>query len=86
LLENQPAGTMVETLSTSDADAGDSFTYSLVSGAGADDNAKFQVSGGQLQTSQALDFEARSSLSVRLRRTTATAAASRRPSRSASAT
>ena len=64
--ENQPRGTTVGALSTVDRDAGDSFTYSLVAGAGSDDNAKFQISGGQLQTSQALDFEAGAHLSVRV--------------------
>ena len=64
--ENQPAGTTVGTLSTTDPDSGDSFTYSLVSGAGSDNNAKFQIAGGQLQTSGALDFEAAAHLSVRV--------------------
>nr|MDQ3822838.1 cadherin domain-containing protein [Actinomycetota bacterium] len=65
--ENQPAATNVGTLTTTDPDAGDTHTYSLVAGAGSDDNAKFQISGSTLQTSQALDFEADSSLSVRIR-------------------
>ena len=65
--ENQPGGTTVGTLSTTDPDAGDTHTYSLVAGAGDDDNAKFQISGSTLQTAQPLDFEADSSLSVRIR-------------------
>ncbi|MDQ3822234.1 MAG: cadherin domain-containing protein [Actinomycetota bacterium] len=65
--ENQPAGTTVGALTTTDPDAGDTHTYSLVAGAGDEDNAKFQISGATLQTAQALDFEADSSLSVRIR-------------------
>jgi hypothetical protein len=65
--ENQPGGTNVGTLTTTDPDAGDTHTYSLVAGAGDDDNAKFQISGSTLQTAQPLDFEADSSLSVRIR-------------------
>src|SRR5262249_59916607 len=37
--ENQPAGTTVGTFSTTDPDVGDTFTYTLVSGAGGTDNA-----------------------------------------------
>jgi hypothetical protein len=65
--ENQPSGTNVGTLTTTDPDAGDTHTYSLVTGAGDGDNAKFQISGSILQTAQQLDFEADSSLSVRIR-------------------
>ena len=64
--ENQPAGTNVGALTTSDPDVGDTHTYSLVAGVGAGDNAKFQISGSALRSSQVLDFEADSSLSVRI--------------------
>jgi len=65
--ENQPAGTNVGTLSATDQDAGATHTFALVAGAGDEDNAKFQISGSTLQTAQSLDFEADSSLSVRVR-------------------
>jgi hypothetical protein len=65
--ENQPAGTSVGTLTTTDPDVGDTHTYSLVAGAGDEDNEKFQISGSTLQTAIPLDFEADSSLSVRIR-------------------
>src|SRR5207302_1822581 len=55
--ENQPSGTTVGTLSTTDPDAGDTHTYSLVSGTGSTDNASFQISGSTLQTAGPLDFE-----------------------------
>jgi ELWxxDGT repeat protein len=65
--ENLPAGTVVGGLSASDPDAGDSFTFTLVDGAGGADNARFSVSGGMLKTAVPFDFEARSSYSIRAR-------------------
>jgi hypothetical protein len=67
--ENQPAGTPVGAFSTTDADAGATFTYSLVSGAGDADNASFRIVGNQLQTAASFDYEARSSYSIRVRST-----------------
>jgi|GEM_PF-1432136 len=67
--ENQAANTTVGTLSTTDPNAGNTFTYSLVSGAGSTDNASFNVSGSTLRTSAAFNFEAKSSYSIRLRTT-----------------
>ncbi|HEY3324999.1 MAG TPA: cadherin domain-containing protein [Planctomycetota bacterium] len=69
IAENQPAGTIVGTFSTTDPDAGDTFTYSLVNGAGGDDNAAFSISGATLKTAAVFNYEARSSYSIRLRST-----------------
>ncbi len=69
IAENQPSGTAVGTLGTSDPDAGDSFTYSLVSGAGSADNASFTISGGTLQSAAIFNFEAKNSYSIRVRTT-----------------
>ncbi|MEE8593251.1 MAG: Ig-like domain-containing protein, partial [Candidatus Bipolaricaulota bacterium] len=55
--ENQDASTEVGTFTTTDPDAGDIHTYSLVAGTGATDNASFQISGDTLQTSAMFDFE-----------------------------
>lgn len=65
--ENQPASTNVGQLSATDEDAGASHTFSLVAGAGDEDNASFQISGDTLQTSAVFDFEADSSKSIRVR-------------------
>ena len=46
LPENNASGDEVGLLSTIDVDAGDSFTYSLVSGPGSDDNVNFGIVGG----------------------------------------
>ncbi len=67
--ENQPIGTSVGTLSTTDPDVGDTFTYSLVSGTGSADNASFTIAGNQLQTAAVFNYEVRSSYSIRLRTT-----------------
>jgi methionine-rich copper-binding protein CopC len=67
--ENKPAGTVVGTLSTTDPDAGDTFTYSLVAGTGSTDNASFTISGSDLQTAGPFDFETKDSYSVRVRTT-----------------
>ncbi|HNV41449.1 MAG TPA: Ig-like domain-containing protein [Ornithinibacter sp.] len=68
--ENSPSGTTVGALSTTDADAGDTFTYTLVPGAGSTDNALFAVVGTSLQTAAGLDAED-GSRSVRVRSTDA---------------
>ena len=67
--ENQPAGTPVGTLSTTDPDAGDTFTYSLVPGTGSADNGSFKIVGDALQTNASLDFEATPTLTIRVRST-----------------
>ena len=64
--ENVATGTTVGGLSTTDADNGDTFTYTLVAGTGATDNANFSISGANLLTAAALDFETKSSYSIRV--------------------
>lgn len=69
--ENQPAGTLVGTLSTSDLDIGDTFTYTLVSGSGSSDNANFTISGNHLLSAAAFNYETQNSYSIRVRSTDA---------------
>ena len=69
--ENQPSGTAVGNFSTTDPDAGDTFTYTLVAGAGSTDNASFQIVGNQLQTAAMFNFEVKNSYSIRVRSTDA---------------
>ena len=56
-------------MTTTDPDAGDTFTYTLVAGAGDTDNASFGIVGGQLVTAAVFDFETKASYSVRVRTT-----------------
>jgi VCBS repeat-containing protein len=67
--ENQPSGTAVGDFSTADPDTGDTFTYSLVSGEGDNDNASFNITGSQLQTAASFDYETKNSYSIRVRTT-----------------
>src|SRR5690606_37223482 len=69
--EDAEIGTTVGTLTSTDANSGDTFTYSLVTGTGATDNALFTISGDELQTLTALDFETQPSYSIRIRSTDA---------------
>jgi Ca2+-binding RTX toxin-like protein len=67
--ENQAIGTTVGNFSTTDPDLFDSFTYTLVSGSGSTDNARFSISGNTLSTAATLDFETKRSYSIRVRST-----------------
>ena len=63
--ETASIGTAVGTFETSDPDTGDTFTYSLVSGAGSTNNDSFRVSGNALQTHATFDSSGIQSVRVR---------------------
>ena len=65
IAENQPIATVVGNLTTTDANAGDSHTYTLVSG----DTGSFTISGNQLRTAASFDFETKNSYNVTVRTT-----------------
>ena len=67
--ENQPSNTLVGTLTTTDPNSSDTFTYTLVSGTGSSDNSSFNISGNQLRANASLNFEVKSTYSVRIRTT-----------------
>ncbi|MFN6387441.1 MAG: cadherin domain-containing protein, partial [Bacteroidota bacterium] len=69
--ESLPSGTTVGSLASIDVDAGDTFTYTLVSGSGDTDNASFTIDGNTLKTAAVFDYETKSSYSVRVRVTDA---------------
>lgn len=69
VLENTALGVEVGQLSTIDADAGDTFTYSLVSGAGSADNASFSIQSNRLVAQTPFDYEFKHQLQVRIRST-----------------
>jgi VCBS repeat-containing protein len=62
--ENSAIGTTVGTLSATDPE-GNSLSYNLPAGYG--DNASFIISGTDLKTNAALDFEAQSSYNIQIR-------------------
>lgn len=69
MAENQASGTQVGSLSTTDPDGSETFTYSLVAGQGDTDNASFTIDGDKLKTAASFDFETRNSYTVRVRTT-----------------
>jgi len=71
IAENNQAGAVVGIFSTTDVDAGDTFTYTLVAGTGDDDNAAFTIDGANLKLTGVADYEAQSSYSIRVRSTDA---------------
>ncbi len=64
--ENQPVGTAVGALSTTDPDAGDSFTYSFCGGA---DDGSFQITGTTLETNAIFNVLIQSSFAICVRTT-----------------
>ena len=71
IAENQPAGTVVGTLTTTDPTPGDTFTYTLSAGEGDTDNGSFTIAGSQLKTAAVFDYEGKNSYSLRVRTTDA---------------
>ncbi|MBL8814301.1 MAG: PD40 domain-containing protein, partial [Planctomycetaceae bacterium] len=67
--ENQPAGTPVGTLTTSDPAGHPAYSYVLVAGPGSADNASFAIAGNSLRTAASFDFETKGVYSVRVRST-----------------
>ncbi|GAB5527168.1 MAG: hypothetical protein Roseis2KO_50400 [Roseivirga sp.] len=66
ILENNAIGDVVATMTTTDADAGDTHTYSLVTGVGDTDNASFTISGNELKAAEAFDLETKGSYDIRI--------------------
>ncbi|PSB50835.1 Ig-like domain-containing protein, partial [Chamaesiphon polymorphus] len=69
ILENSPSDTIVGTITSTDPDIGDSFTYSLVAGTGDGDNSKFAIAGDKLVIKNSPDYEAQPSYTIRLKTT-----------------
>ncbi|MFM6129345.1 MAG: cadherin domain-containing protein, partial [Sphaerospermopsis kisseleviana] len=65
--ENQPIGTTIGILNTIDPDVGNIFTYRLISGVGATDNALFTIQNDQLKTNAIFDYETKNTYNIRIR-------------------
>ncbi len=65
IAENAGANAVVGTLSTNGGAS--SYTYALVAGTGATDNASFSISGTELQLIASADYEIKTSYAVRLK-------------------
>ncbi len=69
IAENSGVDAAIGTLSTIDSDPANTFTYTLVGGVGAADNAAFLISGDKLKAAINFDFETKNSYSIRVRST-----------------
>ena len=71
--ENSANGTVIATLSATDVDADDTFTYSLVAGNGTNDadNGLVTIVGNELRVNGAIDFETNPTLAINVRVTDA---------------
>ena len=69
LLESSPVGTVVGTFAASNPNPADSHVFTLVSGAGSADNARFSIAGNVLMLSTAITQPVPSSYSIRVRAT-----------------
>ena len=69
--ENNVVGSTVATLTTTDADVGDTFTYVLVNGTGSTDNASFSIVNDVLKANIVFHSQTKSSYSIRVRVTDA---------------
>jgi Ca2+-binding RTX toxin-like protein len=69
IAENSANGAVVGVLATTDVDVGDTFSYTLVTGTGSDDNNLVSFVGNQLRVTGAIDFETNPTLELRVRST-----------------
>jgi hypothetical protein len=65
--ENNAISDVIGSLSTTDVDAADTHTYSLVAGEGDMDNASFIITGNELVAGAVYDFEVKSTYSIRVK-------------------
>ncbi|MFM8476253.1 MAG: cadherin domain-containing protein [Planctomycetaceae bacterium] len=69
--ENSAADTIIGSFTATDINPGDTHTFTLVAGTGSTDNASFTIVGNQLRSSAPLNFETKTSYSIRVRATDA---------------
>jgi hypothetical protein len=71
IAENSTAVAILSAISSVDVDAGDSHSYSFVSGTGSDDNDSFTINGTNLLTAASFNFESKATLKFRIKSTDA---------------
>ena len=64
--ENQPAGTVIGTMSAVDPDAADGHTFKLINGTGGADNGLFAIVGDTLVTSATFNYEEADARTIRV--------------------
>ena len=65
--EGAAGGSTVATVSATDATPAETFAFSLVGGAGSEDNSDFTVVGSDLRPVSDLDYEVKNSFNIRIR-------------------
>ena len=65
--ENTATGTTIGTFSSTSLDPGDTYTYSLVTGTGDDNNGSFTISGSSLKNAFIPNYESKTSYKIRVR-------------------
>jgi len=70
IYQNNKAGVIVGILSSVAMDTNSTYTYSLVAGAGSDDNSAFAISGTQLKAAVVFKYAGRKTYNIRIRTTT----------------
>jgi len=65
--ENNVIGAIIGTLSATDTDSNDTFTYSLVNGIGSTDNTSFTIASNSLKAGVVFDAQTKSNFSIRIR-------------------
>jgi VCBS repeat-containing protein len=65
--ENIPSNTVIGNFTNNDPDGNNTFTYSLVTGNGSEDNDLFVINGNQLRINHPPNFETKSSYSIRVK-------------------
>jgi gliding motility-associated-like protein len=68
-VEDNPDNFYISAMQTVDGDLGDSFTYSLVSGSGDEDNSQFYIIGDQLYIATKTNYDVKDSYTFRIRST-----------------
>ncbi len=66
IIENQPVGTLIGTLSTKDNDS-DEHNYFLSTGDGDDDNTKFTIEDNKLLSNAVFDYQTNNTYSIRIK-------------------
>ena len=69
--EGNEIGDVIGAFSATDANVGDTFTYTLVAGIGDTDNASFTIDVANLKAGEVFDYETKASYSIRVRSTDA---------------
>jgi hypothetical protein len=67
--ENTATGTTIGTFSSTSIDTGDTYTYTLVTGTGDDNNGSFTISSSSLKNAVVPNYEVKTSYSIRVRST-----------------